>query len=80
MGCLLYFIFGVINVCLIFLLTSIYRRETGVDLFPGRRDGHNIDVFLNIIAYILCGPFGSIVVILFGILLFWMWLKYYRKK
>ena len=77
---LLYFAFGALSVGLLFLLTNIYRRETGVDLFPGRRDGNTIDMFLNIIAYILCGPFGTIVIVLLGVVLFYVWKKYYRKN
>jgi hypothetical protein len=77
---LLYFAFGALNVCLLFLFTGLYRRATKIDLFPGRENGDKGDMILNILGYFLCGPFGTIVVIIMGIVLFSIWKNYYRKK
>ena len=77
---LLYFAFGALNVGLLFLFTGLYRRATKIDLFPGRVNGDKADMILSILAYFLCGAFGTIIIILFGLFLLAMWEKYYRKK
>ena len=77
---LLYFAFGALNIGLLFLFTGLYRKATNVDLFPGRANGDKANMILSMLAYILCGAFGTVVIILFGVLLFWLWRKYYRKR
>jgi hypothetical protein len=67
-----YFSFGLLNICLLFILTHIYRRKTGIDLFPGRMSGDKFLMFLTILAYFLSGHYGTIafVIQLLGILFF----------
>ena len=77
---LLYFAFGALNIGLLYLFTGLYRRSTGIDLFPGRKNGDTADMILSMIAYLLCGPFGTVIIILLGLFLLAMWEKYYRKK
>jgi hypothetical protein len=80
MGVILYFAFGALNIVLLYQIANYYRRVSDIDLFPGRESGSLVDMVLNILAYIVCGPFGTILVIMVGIFLFVMWVKYYRKK
>ena len=77
---ILYFALGVLNIGLLYLITNIYRRKTGIDLFPGRASGDKTDMILNIVAYGISGYFGTVVLLLFGIFLFEIWVKFYRKK
>lgn len=71
-----YFSFGLLNICLLFLLTHIYKRKTGIDLFPGRMNEDKILMFLTILTYFLSGHFGTIafVIQLLGILFFSKWM------
>ena len=80
MDIILYFAFGLLNIFLLYLITNRYKRVSNIDLFPGRESGNIVDMVLNILAYIVCGPFGTILVIMMGIFLTVMWFKYYRKK
>ena len=80
MDILLYFAFGVLNIGLIYLITGIYRRWTGIDFFPGRSDGNKVEMVIDLLAYFFCGPFGTALLVLLGIFLFIMWIEYYRKK
>lgn len=80
MDILLYFAFGVLNVGLILLFSNLYRRWTAIDLFPGRSVGNTYEMITCSIAYLLCGPFGTAVCIVLGLVLFIMWKNYYRKK
>lgn len=80
MGVILYFAFGALNIVLLYLIANQYRRVSDIDLFPGRESGSLVDMVLNILAYIVCGPFGTILVIMLGVFLFVMWMKHYRKK
>ena len=73
---ILYFSFGILNVCLLFLFIYCYKRNTGIDL----ENKDNGNMIMNIITFILSGPFGTLVLIALGLFLFWMWRKYYRKK
>ena len=80
MDIILYFAFGALNICLLYLITNIYNRKTGVDLLPGKLSNDKLETILNLIAYFVCGPFGTVVVFMLGITLFIMWFKFYRKK
>jgi hypothetical protein len=80
MGILLYFAFGVLNIWFIYLIISIYRRWTGIDFFPCKNDGNKVMLVIDLLAYFFCGPFGTALLVLLGIFLFIMWIKYYRKK
>ena len=76
MDLIFYFAFGVLNICLLYLFIRLYRRNTGVDL----ENKDKLDMGMNIVACFLIGPFGTMVLILLGLYLYWMWRKYYRKK
>ncbi len=67
-----YFSFGLFNICLLFMLTYIYKRKTGIDLFPGRMNGDKVLMFLTILTYFLSGHYGTIAIViqLLGILIF----------
>jgi high-affinity nickel permease len=80
MGLILYFAFGALNICLLYTIFNWYRRETGLDLFPGRENEDRVDIITSIIGYFISGPFGTIMIILFAIFLYNLWTKYYRKK
>ena len=80
MDIILYFTFGILNIILVFLFVNFYRKKTGIDLFPGRERGDKLEMITYIISYILCGFFGTVIVMLHGISLIMIWLKYYRKK
>ena len=80
MGIVLYFGLGVLNVCLLYWITNVYKRVSGVDLFPGRDYGSVSDMVLTMIAYVLSGYFGTLAIIAMGLFLFSLWMKYYRKK
>jgi hypothetical protein len=71
-----YFAFGVLNICFLYLFIILYRRNTGVDLDSKDK----LDMGMNIVCLFLSGPFGTGVLILLGLFLFGMWIKYYRKK
>lgn len=73
---IIYFSFGLLNICLLYLFIILYRRNTGVDL----ENKDKFDMFMNIVACFLSGPFGTGMLILLGLFLFGMWRKYYRKK
>lgn len=80
MGLILYFALGALNICLLYTLFNWYRRETGLDLFPGRENKDRMEMISIIIGYFISGPFGTILIILFAIYLYGLWSKYYRKK
>lgn len=71
-----YFALGVLNICFLYLFIILYRRNTGVDLDSKDK----LDMGMNIVCLFLSGPFGTIMLILLGLFLFGMWIKYYRKK
>lgn len=71
-----YFAFGILNICLLYLFIILYRRNTGVDLDSKDK----LDMGMNIVCLFLSGPFGTGILILLGLFLFGMWIKYYRKK
>lgn len=72
----LYFAFGLLNVCFLYLFIVLYKRNTGVDL----ENKDKFDMAMNVIACFLSGPFGTVMVILLGLFLLYLWRKYYRKK
>ena len=80
MDILLYFAFGVLNVGLILLFSNLYRKWTEIDLFPGRSVGNTYEMITCSIAYLLCGPFGTAVCIVLGLVWCIMWKNYDRKK
>lgn len=80
MGMLLYFAFGALNIGLLYIISNWYKRESGIDLLPGRANKDRLDTIINIICYFISGPFGTVVLVLFGVFLLNLWRKYYRKK
>ena len=69
----LYISFGLLNISLFNLFINNYKLKTGVDLTDKN------DVY-NTIAFIVSGPFGTMILILLGAFLLYLWRKYYRKK
>lgn len=80
MGSILYFAFGALNICLLYIVFNWYRRETGLDLFPGRENKDRVEIITTIIGYFISGPFGTIVIVWLLVFLYILWIKYYRKK
>ena len=80
MGLILYFAFGALNICLLYIVFNWYRRETGLDLFPGRENEDRMETITNIIGYFISGYFGTAMLVLIGVFLLNLWIKYYRKK
>lgn len=74
MDVIIYFAFGLLNVFLLWLFNNSYKRNTGVEL------NNKKDEFINILGCIVSGPFGTILVVLVGLFLLYLWRKYYRKK
>ena len=80
MGLILYFAFGALNICLLYIIFNWYRRETGLDLFPGRENEDRMETITSIIGYFISGPFGTVILVMIGLFLLNLWIKYYRKK
>lgn len=80
MDIILYFAFSLLNIGLFILITNIYRDKTGIDLFPGRSVNDKLEMFICVLSYLICGPFGTIIIGVLGIGLLAIWLKCYRKK
>lgn len=80
MGMLLHFAFGALNIGLIYIIFNWYKRESGIDLFPGRENKDRVDTIINIICYFVSGPFGTAILVVIGLFLLNLWIKYYRKK
>lgn len=72
----LYFAFGLFNIFLLYLFIISYKHNTGVDL----ETDDKIDMSMNMISGFISGPFGTMVIILFGLFLYSIWRKHYRKK
>lgn len=72
----LYFAFGLLNIFLLYLFIISYKHNTGVDL----ETDDKIDMYMNMISCFISGPFGTMVIILFGLFLYSIWRKHYRKK
>lgn len=73
---ILYFAFGLFNIFLLYLFIKSYKQNTGVDLDTTDK----IDMFMNMISCFISGPFGTMVIILFGLFLYSIWRKHFRKK
>ena len=69
----LYIAFGLLNICLFNLFVNTYKLKTGVNLSDDN------DIY-NKIAFIVSGPFGTMILIMLGTFLLWLWRKHYRKK
>lgn len=80
MDMLLYFAFGALNIGLLYIISNWYKRESGIDLFPGRENKDRVDIIINIICYFVSGPFGTLSLVILGLFLLNLWIKYYRKK
>ena len=80
MGMLLYFAFGALNIGLLYIISNWYKRVSGIDLFPGRENKDIGDIITNIFCYFVSGPFGTLVIVILGVFLLNLWIKYYRKK
>lgn len=80
MGMLLYFAFGALNIGLLYIISNWYKRKSGIDLFPGRENKDRVDIIRNIICYFVSGPFGTVILVMLGLFLLNLWIKYYRKK
>jgi hypothetical protein len=80
MGLILYFAFGALNIYLLYIIFNWYKRETDLDLFPGRKNEDRMEIITTIIGYFISGPFGTLVIVWLGIFLLNLWIKYYRKK
>ena len=55
MDMLLYFAFGALNIGLLYIISNWYKRETGIDLLPGRENKDRVDTIINIICYFVSG-------------------------
>jgi hypothetical protein len=64
MGIILYFAIGALNIVLLYLITHIYTRVSGVYLIPS---GYMSDTILTLIAFLLSGYFGTIVLGVLGL-------------
>lgn len=80
MDMLLYFAFGALNIGLLYIISNWYKRESGIDLLPGRENKNRGDTITNIICYFISGPFGTVVLVILGLFLLNLWIKYYRKN
>ena len=78
MGVLLYFAFGLLNIGLLFLINYICKCRIGIPLFPD--EDNRTEIIMCMITYFISGIFGTGILFLIGIILFFMWKKYYRKK
>ena len=77
MGVVLYFAFGLLNIGLLFLINYICKWKIGIPLFPD--EDNRIEIIMCMITYFFSGIFGTWILFLIGIILFFMWRKYYRK-
>ena len=78
MGAFLYFAFGLLNIGLLFLINYICKKRISMPLFPD--EDNRIEIVMCMITYFISGIFGTGILLLIGIILFYMWGKYYRKK
>lgn len=78
MGVFLYFTFGLLNIGLLFLINYICKWRIGFPLFPDEDD--RTEIIICMVTYFISGIFGTGILFLIGIILFFMWEKYYRKK
>lgn len=80
MDMLLYFAFGALNIGLLYIISNWYKRESGLDLFPGRENKDRMEIITTIIGFFISGPFGTVMLVVVGLFLLNLWIKYYRKK
>lgn len=80
MDMLLYFAFGALNIYLLYIISNWYKRESGLDLFPGRENEDRMEIITTIIGFFISGPFGTVMLVMIGVFLLNLWIKYYRKK
>jgi hypothetical protein len=80
MDMLLYFAFGALNIGLLYIMSNWYKRESGIDLLPGRDNKNSGDIITSIICFFISGPFGTMMLVILGVFLLNLWFKYYRKK
>lgn len=78
MSVFLYFAFGLLNIGLLFLINYICTWRIGMPLFPD--EDNRTEIIMCMITYFISGIFGTFILFLIGIILFFMWKKYYRKK
>lgn len=76
MGIVLYFSLGVLNIVLLFLLTDLYKRGSGINLLTN----NSSDIVLCVLAYLIAGPFGTVALAVLGLWLLWLWVRYYKNK
>lgn len=76
MGNVLYFSLGVLNIVLLFLLTDLYKRGSGINLL----NDSTSDIAMNVFVYFISGPIGTVALAVLGLWLLLLWKKYYRKK
>lgn len=72
---LFYFALGTLNVFLLYIFSELFKRSTGIDLFPGRENGDKLEMSLNIVAFFITGHFGTLAVCVFGLFLLMLWLR-----
>ena len=80
MDMLLYFAFGALNIYLLYIISNWYKRESGLDLFTGRENKDRMEIITTIIGFFISGPFGTVMLVMVGVFLLNLWIKYYRKK
>lgn len=80
MGMLLYFAFGLLNIGLLYIISNWYKRESGIDLLPGRENNDRMEIITTIIGFFISGHFGTVILVMIGLFLLNLWIKYYRKK
>lgn len=80
MGMLLYFALGLLNIGLLYIISNWYKRESGIDLLPGREDNDRMEIITTIIGFFISGHFGTVILVMIGLFLLNLWIKYYRKK
>lgn len=80
MGMLLYFALGLLNIGLLYIISNWYKRESGIDLLPGRENNDRMEIITTIIGFFISGHFGTVILVMIGLFLLNLWIKYYRKK
>ena len=78
MGVFLYFAFGLLNIGFLFLINYICKSRIGMTLFPD--EDNRTEIIMCMITYFISGIFGTGILFLIGIILFFMWKKYYKKN
>ena len=76
MGIVLYFSLGVLNIVLLFLLTDLYKRGSGINLLTDSTS----EKAMNVLVYFISGLFGTVALAVLGLWLLWLWVRYYKNK